>query len=322
MLQVGDVFLVCDLCPEHLQDTRTITIGHERYGFLTVNLSNAHYGTVLPTFHSLRKWLRSTLPDLSGNKPYAPPTIDAEKLAQAIRRRRPLTAGDLLLDPEFVRSARRAVQQKRTFTHELSAWEKRDVVIEAVRVVAEQVRVEQEESRRRREQKEEEERRRIEREKPTVDAVLAAYALCNYRRCAQGHKTLVHLLPERYARSEPEVDCNVLLGDSYSSACTWRKKYSCHSLTVRPDWLKCFPVESMQTYRNELVLSADICGHTATRPVYSLLLVKQSKGTQLTTHRRFALLQDSRWKKPPRFTAYLDFGVARDACLDKGIIHD
>lgn len=253
-------------------------------------------------------------------KPALPtPTISAEKLGRKIRDRWPLTAAQLLMEPEFARLARAAAEKDKKFTTELLEWEKKDVVIEAVARVRLVVEAE------RKARAEEEARRQAEyqaqrnREQPTRSSVTEAYRSCKYRTCTQGHTMTVSI------GQTTGVTSDVTNEGRYSSACTYQKKSSVHTIRVREDWLQRVAERGLETFDGQLVLDAVELGHTDDRSgiVLRLKVVRQGRGTSLETGSVEVVYDGFTCRKLTRLdaiTVYSDERIAHDACIDAGLV--
>lgn len=257
------------------------------------------------------------------------PAIDAEALGRKIRDRWPLTAAQLLYEPEFAKLARQAAEADRAYTQDLLAWEKKAVVIEAVAIVRQQVEAERAAERQRQAELAAQRQAKLERERPTRDAVLAAYESCDYRTARQGHETRVVILPgatdSLLGKDHPGVSSDTSKGDRYSSRCTWKKTESTHTIRVRADWLERVAGRGLETFDGRLVVDAVEVGHTAdlSRIVLRLQTVRQGRGTALECE-AVEVVYDGfdceRLAKTEAVVAYEDERIAHDALIDAGLI--
>lgn len=251
------------------------------------------------------------------------PRISAQEVGERFRRRVRLTAGELLADPIFARLARKVAESGKSFSQELLAWEKKDVVREAVAIVRRKVEVERELALKEAEAKAQTAREKALREKPTRDAVLDAYRDCRFRQCKQGHSLRVEILYGEGDRGG--VVAGVEKGEAYSSSCTWRKQESTHLIKVRHDWLSQVAERGLETLEGMLTVDARITGYFPTGEVMlTLRCVRQGRGTDLTIETvRLVEDQQGSHREPTRkeeasVIAYTDARVLRDAMLDAG----
>ena len=248
------------------------------------------------------------------------PGRDAEESASVFFRAHRLSVADLLRDPDFLRLAREAAKAGKKFTAELLQWERKPVVMEAVAIVAAEVAEERRVEAERQAAVLAAHLAQVAREKPTRDAVLAAYRQCGYRTCTQGHEVHVRIGTDTAAGATGKVS----KGEQYSSSCTYRKQESTHILSVRADWLERVASRDLTIWDGRLVLDATLLGHTSRgEALYSLLLARQGRGTSLETERvRVALTADGASRAVPAretCTEYTDEGVAHDALIDAGL---
>ncbi len=249
--------------------------------------------------------------------------LDSALLARKVRDRWPLTSAQLLLEPDFARQARRVAEAGQTFSSDLLEWEKKAVVQEAVAQVRAMVDAERADRTARAAALAQTALEKRRRELPTVEAVTDAYERCHYRTCKQGHVTVVRIAEPGQVAS---VRSDTSRGERYSSRCTWRKTESTHILTVPADWLESVEARGLERWQGCLVLSATPVGHTADNAhvVLRLLLVRQGRGTELTTQRVDVVYLDTRTAEPVEkdtsVRIYSDERVAHDALIDAGLV--
>lgn len=233
---------------------------------------------------------------------WCPPLKSAKASAEVFRRALPLTAADLLADPEFRAAARRAAKAGKGFTAECLRWEKKPVVIEAVAVVRAEVDAERAEVLRVRAAEQAEADAKWAREAPVRNRVERVYEECGYRTCTQGHLTTVVIGTRVGAESTTRA------GTRYSSRCTFRKVESLHTLYVRTDYLDRVGFGG-ETADGCLVLDAELCGLAprTTTPVYRLTVVRQDRGTGLRTELvERVRAADGTWAPLPRRAAVVE----------------
>ncbi len=119
-----------------------------------------------------------------------------------------------------------------------------------------------------------------ERERPTKEAVQAAWEAADFRTCRQGHETIVRI------GDTPSIECGTERGERYSSRCTFRKTESWHRFTVRRDWLARVQAHGLDKFIDALVVDAELLGTTDDgKAVYRVLLAEQAAGTGLKEYR-------------------------------------
>jgi hypothetical protein len=234
-----------------------------------------------PTYVYVREVIRSRCWYTAADRPpehvYTVAT-PAEPVAQRFRKRLKLTAADLLADPDFCRCAREAAERNRTYTTELLEWEAKAVVAEAVAVFRAEVDAERAVAAANQAAVEAERAAKLERERPTREAVEEAYDRCGFRVARQGHSTAV-VIGEQVGAAADKVR-----GDRYSSRCTFAKMTSAHTLRVRPDYLARVAAVGPTVHAGCLVLDAEPVGADAYNYVlYRLTLAVQGPGTGLKT---------------------------------------
>lgn len=214
--------------------------------------------------------------ELTHREPEWQPITPAEPVAMRFKTRIRLTPAELLADPVFVRLARKAAEAGKQFTSELLEWERKDTVREAVAVLAAQV----EADRAHAAQVVAAERARLDairaEQAPVRTAVSEGYEACGYRECTQGHSYEVVIGPKTGCAAE------IRTGSRYSSRVTFRRRFSHHTLFVRPEYLtRVFQIGGARC-GGMLVLDAKCAGACDDgTPVFELKCVKQSAGTNI-----------------------------------------
>lgn len=266
----------------------------------------------------------------------APSFLDARALAAAVQARRPLSLDELLADPAFRAAALDCARADKKFTRDLLEWATRPLVSRAVATFAPQVQAEREQfAREEIARLEREEAARIAREEqlareaPTREAVLAAYHHCAFRTCTQGHQVEVRI------GFAPSVRCDTVLGDRYSSRCTFRKRESLHTLYVRASYLTDVAAlpEGASIPDGVLILGVDRAHTPLADPIHAVRIARQGRGTTLETEYLYLRSDGSRYRGPVadlnerqvlvrRLGLDDDVlnGILQDAAIDAGLI--
>ena len=225
---------------------------------------------------------------------YRAPLKSAAVSAEVFRRAIRLTPAELLRDASFRALARTAAEAGKTYSSDLLEWEKKDVVVAAVAIVAAEVAAERAEAARLAEIARAQAAAKLAAEAPVRDAVTAAYTRCGYRTCTQGHGTRVEI------GTTASAAAGTVQGDRYSSRCTYRRTLSRHTITVRADYLDRVVAVGGGTYDGCLVLDAEVVGVTGyATPVHEIRIVRQGAGTGLRTERERVTVRAGRWVALP-----------------------
>lgn len=253
----------------------------------------------------LRAEYRGSIADAArAREPGRRPVTPAEPVALRFKARLRLTPAELLADPAFRAIARKAAEKGKQFAAELLEWERKDIVREAVARVRAEVDRERAAAKRASDAAARVAAEKADRERPTREAVHAAYVKCGYRQCTQGHDTRV-VIGDRGPLGE-RVGCaaHKTRGEQYSSRCTYRKQASEHRLYVRADWLdavgaKCATLDVSASERR-LVLHACPYGLSERgEVVYLLTTAKQSRGTEIVSDAHCAVWRGDGWHVVP-----------------------
>lgn len=193
----------------------------------------------------------------------------AAYLACQVRER--TTAQDLLDDPYASQLIGQLARTERNYSQELVTWwAPRREVVAAVEMMRKRLAAEKSE-------REERRKAREECEAPVREAVMAAYRRCGYRHCRNRHTVTVEV---RQPGALADVESWTRRGKQYSSRCQFRKLESHHRIVVPMDWRERIAGVG-PSFAGQLILDANFYGIRDGRAYFSLITVKQGRGTAL-----------------------------------------